>query len=168
MENEHRDARRFMLREAGVASLANALINGWVSWSQFAGQGDLSLTVDSISRGSGSVLGQGIPGVFFMALAVTGVTFYSFRWGARKHGVALKENLRFWPKFPALMIKNALFLFGLLVVLSIFLQRWAGEIVVSRVTATLVVAGLAVVVTLYSALTAMNEMVKKEPPQAAM
>jgi hypothetical protein len=162
LDNADRTARLFILREAGTASLANALINGWVSWSKSAASDRLSLTVDSISSGSGTVLGQAIPGVFFRALAVTGVTFYTFRWAARKHGVALREGLRFWPKFPALMLKNSLFLFGLLVVLSILFHRWFGEVVVSRLTATLVVAGLAVVVTLYSALSAMGEMVARK------
>lgn len=154
-----------MLREAGVASLANAAINGWVSWSKFAGSDQLSLTIDSISRGGGSVLGQAIAGVFFMALAVTGVTFYSFRWAARKHSVVLKEDLRFWPKFPALMAKNALFLFGLLVVTVILFHRVFGEVVVNRPIATLVVASLAIVVTMYSALTAMSEMVAARSSQ---
>jgi hypothetical protein len=152
-----------MLREAGLASFANALINGWLSWSNFAGNDNLSLTVDSISRGSGSVLGQAIAGVFVMALAVTAVTFYTFRWAARKHDIALKEGLRFWPKFVALMVKNSLFLFGALVVLAILLHRWFGEIVVNRVTATLVVAILAAAVTMYSSLTSMREMVARQP-----
>jgi H+/Cl- antiporter ClcA len=148
-----------MLREAGFASLANAVINGWSSWSKFSGQDRLSLTVDSISGGSGTVLGQAIAGVFFMALAVTGVTFYTFRRAARKHGVGLRKDLRFWPKFPTMMVKNSLFLFGLLVLLAILLHRVFGEIVVGRPTAALVVAGLAIVVTLYCALTSMREMV---------
>lgn len=162
VEKGNQTANSFMLREAGVASLANALINGWASWSKFAGKDRLSLTVDSISGGSGSVLGQAIGGVFIMALAVTGVTFYTFRRAARNHGVALQEGLQFWPRFPVLMLKNALFLFGLLVVLAIMLHRWLGEIAVDRMAATLVVAGLAVVVTLYSALTSMSEMVAKK------
>ncbi|MBL8228720.1 MAG: hypothetical protein JNL98_09600 [Bryobacterales bacterium] len=151
----------FMIRQAVIAATANALINGGKAWWSLGQQTGLPLTLDSISGGSGTVLGKAVAGAFGLALAATAVTFLTFRSAARKKGVPLVENLRFWPKYPFLMLKNAIFLFGMLVMLAVLFHKRFGEIAVSGAAASVITGGLAFAVCIYTALATMNEMVAK-------
>lgn len=151
----------FMIRQALTAASANALINGFKAWYSFGKESGLSLTIDSISAGSGTVLGAAVAGAFGLGLAATAVTFLTFRSAARKKGVRLVDGLRFWPKYAWLMLKHAIFLFGVLVVLSILFHRLFGEITVSGAAASVITAALAFLVSCSTALATMSEMVVK-------
>jgi hypothetical protein len=152
-----------MVRQALIAASANALINGGKAWARFKGETGLALTVDSIAEGSGTVLGAAVGGAFGLGLAATAMTYFTFRSAARKRSIELQPDLRFWPKYPLLMLENALFLFGVLVVLSVLFHRRFGEVAVSPGAAALVTAGLAFCVTLYTALNTMRAMIANPP-----
>ncbi len=150
-----------MVRQALIAASANAVINGGKAWYSLRGQTGLALTVDSIANGSGTVFGSAVASAFSLGLTVTAVTFFTFRSAARKKGVPLVEDLRFWPHYALLMLKNSLFLFGLLVVLSILFHRFLGEVAVDGGIASLITAAMAFAVTAYTGLTTMQAMIRR-------
>jgi hypothetical protein len=151
----------FLVRQAAIAATANALINGGKAWNTWKDQTGLLLTVDSIAGGSDTVLGNAVAGAFGLGMASTAVTFLTFRSAARKKGVPLAVDLRFWPKYALLMAKHAVFLFGMLVMVSVMFHRRFGEVTVSGAGASVIVAGIAFCVSFSSAFATMQEMVAK-------
>lgn len=150
----------FMLRQSLIAASANALINGGIAWFSMRGETGLALSLDSISGGSDTVLAKGVTMAFSLGLVLTGMTFLTFRPAARKEGVALAEELRFWPRYARLMVKNAVFLFGALVMAAVLFQRQFGEIRVDGAAGSLVIAGLAFVLAFYTSFSTMREMIE--------
>lgn len=152
-----------ILQQAAIAATCNAAINGVKAWYAFRGEPAIALTLDSITGGSQSVLGVAVGSAFGLGLVGTMITFFTFRGAARKKGIALQRELRFWPPYVLLMLKNAIFVFGVLIMLAVLFQRTVGTIEVSAGAAAAVTAAIAFAVTLYTSLATMETMVRPEP-----
>lgn len=123
------------LRKADLFSGAlNALINGIINWFQVKGKTDLFLTVDSISTGGHTVLGGAVIAATTLAIILTSIGYFTFK---------APNKPSYFPRVFLLTLKNGFFTFGILVSLSILLQRFAGSIAVSSLTSAIIIAIIA-------------------------
>lgn len=127
--------------------LINGVINGAISWSAFRDSAEVPLSVDSIASPGITALGNAATMVFGLTLILTSITFFTFRAAARKSGnaPAAVTGLGFWPTGLRLALRNTLLAFGGFIALAVMWQRYAGTVLVGPLSATLVVAGVAVV-----------------------
>jgi len=121
-------------KAALFSGLLNALINGIINWFQVKDKTELFLTVDSISTKEHTVLGGAVILATSLAIILTSIGYFTFK---------SPNKPSFYPKAFLLILKNAFFTFGIIVTFSILLQRFAGSIPVTPITAALIVAIIA-------------------------
>jgi|WetSurMetagenome_2_1015567.scaffolds.fasta_scaffold526263_2 hypothetical protein len=156
------DAAGLVRKQAMINAAFNAVINGFLVWWKMEPGAAVPLTLDSISSGRGAVLGTAIASAFTMGLMVTMMSFLMFRKKTAalgEHGAGLR-TLSFWPDYPALAVKNALFVFGALVAAAILWQKFVGTVEVGPFTAAAVVALVAAVSTGYATTSTMHTMLR--------
>jgi hypothetical protein len=112
----------------------NALINGIINWFMVRSQTELFLTTDSISSKENTVLGGAVILATSLAIILTSIGYFTFK-SAKKPP--------YFPKGFMLTLKNAFFTFGVIITLSILLQRFAGSIAVAPISSAIIVAIIA-------------------------
>ncbi len=149
-----------LLKISAIQSLVNAAISGVQAYYAMRSQDAIALTLDTISGGSGSVMGKSVSAACIMGFAVTLVTYLTFRKKLAKNPLpgARLERLRFCPDYVLLAAKNAVFVFGLLVVAGVLWQFWIGSLKVASILAILITMMIAAGVTAYSSFSAMVSM----------
>lgn len=140
------DHDAFPWREAMLAGIINAAINGWISWGQFSTSTSVPLTLDSISGGSHSAIGSAVMVATALGFILTLVIFALTH---RKHGGGTAAGKPLYAAAFKSALANAFGLFGLLVVIGVVWQRVAGTVDVSPLAATLLVACVAGGVSIY-------------------
>ena len=123
-----------ILKAALFSGTLNAVINGIINWFQVKGKTELYLTVDSISTGGHTVLGGAVILATTLAIILTSIGYFTFK---------APNKPSYFPRVFLLTIKNAFFTFGILVTISILLQRFAGSISVTPLMAAIIVAIIA-------------------------
>jgi len=126
-----------LIKAAVFSGLLNGIINGIINWFQVKDNTELFLTVDSISSGSHTVLGGAVILATTLAIILTSIGYFTFK---------APDKPSYFPGVFLLTLKNAFFTFGILTTLSILLQRVAGSISVTSVTAAFIVAMIAALV----------------------
>lgn len=131
-------------KHALIPAAINGVINGWISWAGFSSQPSIALSVDSISDGAKSAIGNAVMVATALGLILSLVNFAMERRGAAdgKRPGAIRAAL-------AIACKNAFFLFGLFVAVAVVWQRAFGTIEVGPLTATLLTAAVAAGVSAY-------------------
>lgn len=126
-----------LLKGALMSGFINAIINGIINWFQVRGKTELYLTVDAITNTAHTVLGGAVMLATSLAAILTLVSYFT-----------LKSDYKppFYPKALLLTLRNAFFAFGLMVTFSIIIQRTAGSVLVSPLTAVIIVGIVAGVV----------------------
>ena len=126
-----------LMKGALVGGFINAVINGAINWFQVKGQTELFLTVDAISNKEHTVLGGAVVLAVSLAAILTLISYFT---------VKSPQKPPFYPKALMLTLRNTFFAFGVMVSISIVIQRAAGSIAVSPITGVLIVALVAGVV----------------------
>lgn len=121
-------------KAALFSGATNALINGIINWFQVKGKSELFLTVDSISTKEHTVMGGAVILATSLAIILTSIGYFTFK---------ASNKPPYYPKAFYLTLKNAFFTFGILTTISILLQRFAGSISVTPLTAAITVAIIA-------------------------
>lgn len=126
-----------LLKGALMSGFINAIINGIINWFQVRGKTELYLTVDAITNTAHTVLGGAVMLATSLAAILTLISYFT-----------LKSDYKppFYPKALLLTLRNAFFAFGLMVTFSIIIQRTAGSVLVSPLTAVIIVGIVAGVV----------------------
>jgi hypothetical protein len=112
----------------------NAVINGIINWFQVKGKTELFLTVDSISTTEHTVMGGAVILATSLAIILTSIGYFTMK---------VPDKPAYFPKAFFLTLKNAFFTFGIITILSILLQRYAGSITVTPIVAAIIVALIA-------------------------
>jgi hypothetical protein len=123
-----------MATAAVFTGVINAVINGIINWFQVKDKAELFLTVDSISTKEHTVLGGAVILATSLAIILTSIGYFTLKAPGKP---------AFFPKAFFLMLKNAFFTFGIITILSILLQRYAGSVSVTPVAAAIIVALIA-------------------------
>lgn len=120
-----------------MGGVINAIINGAINWFQVKEKTELYLTVDAISNKEHTVLGGAVMLAASLAAILTIISYFT---------VKSPNKPPFYPKALLLTLKNTFFAFGVMVTISILIQRIAGSIVVSPFTGVVIVGLVAGVV----------------------
>jgi len=126
-----------LMKGALAGGVINAIINGAINWFQVKGKTEIFITVDAISNTVHTVLGGAVILATSLAAILTLISYFS---------VKSPQKPPFYPKMLLLTLRNTFFAFGVMVTLSIIIQRIAGSVAVSPITSVLIVALVAGVV----------------------
>lgn len=126
--------KEYSIKSGLVGGLLNAIINGIINWFQVKGKTELYLTVDAISTKEHTVLGSAVILAASLAAILTLISYLT---------VKSPQKPPFFPKALLLTLRNTFFAFGVMVTLSIVIQRAAGSVAVSPITGVLIVAFVA-------------------------
>jgi O-antigen/teichoic acid export membrane protein len=126
-----------MVKSALFSGVLNALINGIINWFQVKGKTELFLTVDAITNTEHTVLGGAVMLAASLAAILTIIGYFT---------VKSPDKPPFYPKALLLTLKNTFFAFGVMVTVSILIQRIAGSIAVTPFTGVVIVGLVAGVV----------------------
>lgn len=137
-----------LMKGALISGVINAIINGAINWFQVKGKTELYLTVDSITNTEHTVLGGAVTLAASLAAILTLISYFTYK--------SLNKP-PFYPKALFLTVRNTFFAFGVMVTLSILIQRLAGSIIVEPITAVIIVGIVAGIVS-----TTVDYMTKKE------
>lgn len=118
------------------SALINAIMNGIINWFQVKDIPELFLTVDSITNTEKTVLGESVMIATSIATLITLINYFKVK----------SNNTPFFPNAVLLILRNAFFVFGLMVTVSILIQRFAGSIRVTPVISVLVTGFIAWIV----------------------
>jgi hypothetical protein len=136
-------------RDAAIPAVINAAINGAIAYNGHKHMASVPLSVDSISSAEPTVWAEAVMIALALALILSQITAAVFFRGIRKaHPEAADRLIR--PLFPGvtgIALKNTLVLFGATVALAVMWQRLVGTVMVSPLTAAVLVALLAAIVT---------------------
>ena len=129
-------------------AVTSGLINATTAYLSFRGAPAIALSADSISSTDVTVWSRGVSLAFSLGILVTCVGVLKFRKSVvtQDPRVAHLVNRPFFPFVLGLALHNALFLFGLLVVLAVLWQRFFGTVHVAPPAAAVLVGLLAFVV----------------------
>ncbi len=126
-----------LVKAALMSGGMNAVINGLINWFQVKGKSEIFLTVDSISNTEHTVLGGAVILASSLAAILTIISYFTLK---------TANKPAFYPRGFWLTIRNAFFAFGVMVTLSIILQRMAGAVTVTPLVAVIVTGLIAGVV----------------------
>jgi len=130
-------SKEHLMKGALMGGLINAIINGAINWFQVKGKTELYLTVDAITNTEHTVLGGAVILAASLAAILTIISYFT---------VKSPDKPPFFPKALLLTLKNTFFAFGVMVTISILIQRIAGSIVVTPFTGVVIVGLVAGVV----------------------
>ena len=129
--------KEHLMKGALMGGVINAIINGAINWFQVKGKTELYLTVDAISNKEHTVLGGAVMLAASLAAILTIISYFT---------VKSPDKPPFYPKALFLTLRNAFFAFGVMVTISIVIQRIAGSVAVTPLTGVLIVGLVAGVV----------------------
>jgi len=136
-------------KDAAIPAIINAVINGAIAYTGHKEQAAVPLSVDSISSGEPTVWAEAVMIALSLAIILSHITAAVFFRGIRKaHPEVAAQVVR--PLFPAvtgIALQNTLLLFGATVAVAVLWQRLVGTVLVSPMTAAVLVALFAAIVT---------------------
>jgi len=130
-------SKEHLLKGALMGGIINAIINGVINWFQVKGKTELYLTVDAITNTEHTVLGGAVILAASLAAILTIISYFT---------VKSPDKPPFYPRALLITLKNTFFAFGVMVTISILIQRTAGSIVVTPFTGVVIVGLVAGVV----------------------
>jgi hypothetical protein len=118
---------------AAINGVVNAVINGIINWFILdKTHPTMLLTQDQISSSSHTVFSGAVPLAISLAFILTSIAFFQTK---------VENKPSYFPTFFVKALKHSIYAFGLVVIFSILLQRYAGEVEVSLPMAA-VIAGI--------------------------
>lgn len=137
-----------------VQVAVNTVINGAISYFMIRGNDVHLITSDSISAGNDSVIGHAVFTAVILAIIFTLMGFQGHR--MQLTGVT-------WREVGVLAVMNAIYAFGLMVILGVLWQKVSPNVVVGTVGAATIaglIAGVVSGVTNYCTLSRLSERVR--------
>ncbi|PZV13009.1 MAG: permease [Pseudanabaena sp.] len=143
-----RHANNLIQKDAVISGAINAVINGVIGWFMFRAQDALPLTVDTISAHEKTVFSTGVMTAFLLSVILGIIAFFNFGKKAKSLQLSSRELLdrHFFFFGVRTVLFYSLFAFGTTSLVALFLQKFAGTILVTPVTGSIVlglIAGIA-------------------------
>lgn len=133
---------------AAIPAVINALINGTIAYNSHSGRAEVPLTLDAISSTEATVGSEMAMMALALSVILTSITALIARKGLRGQDDA-RGTRPFFPTVPVIAFQNALMLFGATVVAAVMWQRTVGTVMVTPMTAALLVALFAAAATVF-------------------
>ncbi|NJL50121.1 MAG: permease [Leptolyngbyaceae cyanobacterium SM2_5_2] len=157
-------ARDVIKKDALISGISNALINGAIGWFMFRGKDTLPLTVDTISAHEKTVFSTGVMTAFILSVILGAIAFSSFGKKARSLHLASPELLDRPFFFFGLrtILFYSLFVFGTAALAALFVQKFAGTILVTPLVGAIVLGAIAGVAAWFINAAVMKAMLRPE------
>lgn len=157
-------ANNLIRKDAVLSGLINGVINGLIGWLMFLGKDVLPLTVDTISSDEKTVFSTGVMTAFLLSLILGTIVYFNFKKKAKNLQLASPEllNRPFIFFGVRTVLFYALFAFGTTALVALFLQRFAGTILVSPVVGALVLGLIAGIASWFINFTVMRAILRPE------
>lgn len=154
-------------RDSILPAAIGGAINGVTAWVQLRGTSSIPLSVDVISSTEETVWSRGVAMAFTLGFILTLLDARRFRKHAADHAPAVAAAVRrpFFPFVVGVALHNALFLFGVFVVLAVMWQRVAGTVHVSAAVAAVLIGVLGACISFLTALRTRRAMLRVEVGQ---
>lgn len=142
------EAHKMIQQKSLISGVISSIINGMIAWFALEGKTTLPLTVDSVSSGEKTVFSGAVMTAFILSVIVGTIVFFSFRQTAKKKTISSPELIDrpFFFFGVRTVLFYALFAFGTTALVGLFLQKFLGVIIVSRLEAAILmglIAGMA-------------------------
>jgi hypothetical protein len=132
-----------LVKAAAVNGVSNAIINGAISWFTTDDSQPIYLTQDMISSDMHTVFGGAVPLAVSLAFILTAIGYFTTK---------MQGKPSYFPKVFLLSLKHSVYAFGIVAIAGMLLQRFAGSIEVSMLSAAVVtgiIAGLVAAIVTY-------------------
>lgn len=151
-------------KDALTSGVANAVINGVIGWFMFRGKGTLPLTVDTISAHEKTVFSTGVMTALILSIMLGAIAFFTFGKKAQSLQLASPELLeRPFLFFGARTILfYSLFAFGTATLIALFLQKFAGTILVTPLVGASLLGAIAGIAAWFINTAVMKAMLRPE------
>ncbi|HIK17953.1 MAG TPA: permease [Leptolyngbyaceae cyanobacterium M33_DOE_097] len=141
-------ANHYIQKDAMLSGVINAVINGVIGWFMFRGKDVLPLTVDTISAHEKTVFSTGVMTAFLLSVILGIIAFFNFGKKAKSLQLASPDllNRPFFFFGVRTVLFYSLFAFGTAALVALFLQKFAGPILVTPVVGGILlglIAGIA-------------------------
>lgn len=138
-------AKDLIQKESLLSGVINAVINGVIGWFMFRGQGVIPLTVDTISAHEKTIFSTGVMTAFLLSAILGTIAFFNFGKKARSLQLASPELLDrpFFFFGVRTVLFYSLFAFGTAALVALFLQKFAGTILVTPVIGAIILGLIA-------------------------
>lgn len=124
--------RSQLLMGAWASGIINAFINGLINWFTMNKSQPLFLTQDRISSQMHTVFSSAVPLAVSLAFILSSIAFFTIK---------QQEKPSYFPKVFFMALKHSIYAFGVVTILGLILQRFAGQIEVSY-AAGAIIAGI--------------------------
>jgi len=144
--------------------IANAIINGAITWFTFKGMDKVPFSLDSISNKEVTIFGTMFPVVIGLTFILGFITYFTFKKTAEKEKLADSATIN-KPVFPDMLkfiFGRTLTTFGFMMVFAILWQRILGTVQTSALTATAVVGAAAGLAAMYIGITVSKEILREK------
>ncbi len=130
--NDHEMNQPRIKRDSIITGVINSIINGLTYWFSNNQGGTVLITSDMISSTEQTVMAGAVPLSVSLAFILTSISYFTWK---------LPGKPAYFPVFFKMALKHSIFAFGLVVIISILFQRFAGSVQVSVLVAS-VITGL--------------------------
>jgi len=132
-------------KKALTSGIINAVINGVIGWFMFRGKDTLPLTVDTISAHEKTVFSTGVMTAFILSIILGAIAFFTFGKKARSLQLASPELLErpFFFFGVRTILFYSLFAFGTAALVALFIQKFAGTILVTPLVGAIILGAIA-------------------------
>jgi len=151
-------------KEALISGVINAVINGVIGWFMFRGKDTLPLTVDTISAHEKTVFSTGVMTAFILSIILGAIAFFTFGKKARSFQLASPELLErpFFFFGVRTILFYSLFAFGTAALVALFIQKFAGTILVTPLVGAIVLGAIAGIAAWFINAAVMKAMLRPE------
>lgn len=141
-------ANDLIQKDAVLSGVINGVINSVIGWFMFRGKDVLPLTVDTISAHEKTVFSTGVMTAFLLSVILGIIAFFNFGKKAKSLQVTSPDllNRPFFFFGVRTVLFYSLFAFGTAALVALFLQKFAGTILVTPVIGAIIlglIAGIA-------------------------
>lgn len=158
------DARNFIQKNAITSGVINAVINGIIGWFMFRSQEMVPLTVDTISAHEKTIFSTGVMTAFLLSVILGSIAFFSFGKKAKELQLASSDllNRPFLFFGVRTILFYSLFAFGTTALIALFLQKFAGTLLVSPVVGAVILGLIAGIAAWFINAAVMRDMLRPE------
>jgi hypothetical protein len=157
-------ANALIQKEAILSGVINAAINGIIGWFMFRANEAIPMTVDSISAHEKTIFSTGVTTAFLLSLVLGTIAFFNFGKKAQDLQLANPELLQrpFFFFGIRTILFFSLFAFGTVALIALFLQKFAGSILVNPVIGAIILGSIAGIAAWFSNAAVMKAMLRPE------
>lgn len=138
------------VKDSLVGGVINGVINGYIASYHFKGMDSVPISLNIINNSDITVLGQAVSLTFGLGIILSLITSKLFMHKLQKNHPQHVSQLQsgFWSNLFPIAVGHAVALFGWFVAFSVIWTKYAGEVMVTSLSAALLIGLFAFIITI--------------------